>query len=135
VQNNVSFQPTFFWENEMKHTLYHYRALVTEVYDGDTCTVDIDLGLYTWLKTQKLRLHRINAPEMRGADKAAGTVSRDYLRSLILNQPIVLESIKDNTEKYGRYLAEVWLEREGNWVNVNDMMVQNGCAVYKDYGE
>ncbi len=119
----------------MKHTLYHYRALVTEVYDGDTCTVDIDLGLYTWLKTQKLRFHRINAPEMRGADKAAGAAARDYLRSLILNQPIVLETIKDNTEKYGRYLAEVWLEREGIWVNVNDMMVQNGYAVYKDYGE
>lgn len=27
--------------------LYHYRARVTAVHDGDTCTVDIDLGLTT----------------------------------------------------------------------------------------
>ncbi len=25
--------------------LYHYNAKVISVYDGDTCTVDIDLGL------------------------------------------------------------------------------------------
>ena len=119
----------------MKHNLYHYRAQVTEVYDGDTCTIDIDLGLFTWLKSQKVRLNRINAPEMKGADKAAGTKSRDFLRALILGQQIILETIKDNTEKYGRYLGELWLEREGQWVNVNDLMVQNGHAVYKNYGD
>ncbi|MEK7729227.1 MAG: thermonuclease family protein [candidate division KSB1 bacterium] len=119
----------------MKHSLYHYRAHVVEVYDGDTCTVDIDLGLYTWLKTQKVRLYRINAPEMRGAEKEAGTKARDFLRSLILGQVVIMETIKDNTEKYGRYLGELWLEREGQWVNVNDAMVQNGFAVYKNYGE
>jgi micrococcal nuclease len=117
----------------MKHNLYHYRAHVVEVYDGDTCTVDLDLGLYVWLKAQKVRLHRINAPEMRGPEKDAGTKARDYLRSLILDQRIIMETIKDRTEKYGRYLGELWLEREGQWVNVNDLMVQNGFAVYKDY--
>jgi len=25
-------------------SLYHYRAVVTDVYDGDTVTVDLDLG-------------------------------------------------------------------------------------------
>ena len=34
----------------MKHTLYTYKAIVTSVYDGDTCTVDIDLGLHIWVK-------------------------------------------------------------------------------------
>jgi micrococcal nuclease len=29
--------------------LYHYRAIVRSVYDGDTCTVDLDLGLHTWV--------------------------------------------------------------------------------------
>lgn len=29
----------------MERHLYHYRAQVTDVYDGDTCTMDIDLGM------------------------------------------------------------------------------------------
>ena len=43
--------------------LYRYRALVRSVYDGDTCTVDIDLGLGCWVHGEKIRLYRINAPE------------------------------------------------------------------------
>lgn len=117
----------------MKHNLYHYRATVVGVYDGDTCTVDVDLGWYTWVKTQKLRLNRINAPELRGEEKAAGEQSRDFLRAKILDKNIVVETIKDSTEKYGRYLAEIWLEEDGQWINVNDLMVEKGFASYHDY--
>lgn len=31
----------------MEMTLHHYNANVTDVYDGDTITVEIDLGLST----------------------------------------------------------------------------------------
>jgi len=117
----------------MTVNLYHYRAQVVSVYDGDTCTVDIDLGLYTWVKSQKLRLNRINAPEMRGPEKEAGTRSRDFLRSLLQGKNIVVETIKDNTEKYGRYLAEIWLQQEEQWLNVNDLLVTEGFAEYHDY--
>ncbi len=117
----------------MTQNLYHYRTTVVAVYDGDTCTVDVDLGWSTWVRSQKLRLHRINAPEMRGAEKEAGTLARDFLRSLIMDKKIVVETIKDNTEKYGRYLAEIWLDQEGQWINVNDLMVAKGFAVYHDY--
>jgi micrococcal nuclease len=41
----------------MEHTLYNYKAVVTSVYDGDTCTVDIDLGLHTWIRGEKSRLN------------------------------------------------------------------------------
>ena len=53
----------------MENFLYHYKAQVTEVYDGDTCTVEIDLGLHTFLKDEKVRLNRINAPEVTGRGK------------------------------------------------------------------
>ena len=49
-----------------KPSLYHYRSIVVSVYDGDTCTVDIDLGLNIWTLREKIRLIRINAPELRG---------------------------------------------------------------------
>ena len=118
----------------MKHSLYNYKAKVISVYDGDTCTVDIDLGLNTWVRGEKLRLQRINAPEMRGAEKVEGKKSRDYLREQILDKEITLQSIRDKKGKYGRYLAEIWIEDEnGNQININDLMVSEGFAVYKEY--
>lgn len=118
----------------MKKTLYFYKANVTAVYDGDTITVDIDLGLKTIIKGEKIRLHRINAPEMRGPEKEKGKESRDFLRSLILDNEIFLETIKDKKGKYGRYLGEIHVEKSpGKFVLVNDLMVKKGYAVYKDY--
>ena len=32
--------------------LFHYTAFVQSVYDGDTCRVDIDLGLGIWLRNE-----------------------------------------------------------------------------------
>ena len=49
----------------MKDALYKYLAKVTFVYDGDTVTVDMDLGLKTWIHNEKLRLARINTPIRR----------------------------------------------------------------------
>lgn len=113
--------------------LYHYRAVVTGVFDGDTCTVDVDLGMKTWIRGEKLRLNRINAPEMSGTTKVAGTAARDYLRNLILDKRVIVQTFKDAQEKYGRYLAEVWREQDGAWRNVNDEMVQAGHARYQKY--
>lgn len=62
----------------MDKVLYHYKAKIVEVYDGDTCTIDIDLGLHTWIKGEKIRLTRINAPELRGTERTKGLKSRDF---------------------------------------------------------
>ncbi len=118
----------------MEAGLYRYRAVIRKVYDGDTCTVDIDLGLGSWIHGAKLRFYRINAPEVRGTERPAGLRSRDFLRSQIQGKEVVLQTIKDKKGKYGRYLADIWLKDEsGNWTNVNDLLVQRGYAVYKDY--
>ena len=120
---------------QVKACLYHYRARVTAVYDGDTCTVDIDLGLSTWVRGEKIRLNRINAPEMRGADKPKGEKSRDFVRGLILDKDILLQTVKDTREKYGRYLGEIWLEQKDSvsLLNVNDELVKAGHARYQAY--
>jgi micrococcal nuclease len=118
----------------MTDNLYFYKAVVQSVYDGDTCTVDIDLGLHTWMHGEKVRLYRINAPEVRGAEREAGLQSRDFLRSQIEGKTVLIQTIKDRKGKFGRYLAEIWLEDEdGGRVNVNDLLVQQGYAAYKDY--
>jgi micrococcal nuclease len=113
--------------------LFHYTAQVLSVYDGDTCRVGIDLGLGIWIRNEKLRLVRINAPEMTGPEKARGEASRDFLRALIDGQKIIVETVKDRRGKYGRYLAEIWIEQGGSWLNVNDTLVAAGHAIYQAY--
>lgn len=118
----------------MEKILYHYKAKVTEVYDGDTCTVEIDLGLHTFIKGEKIRLNRINAPELKGKEKEKGIKSRDFLRKKILGKEILLQTIKDKNEKYGRYLGEIFIEDESKkLININDLIVEKGFAVYKKY--
>ncbi len=118
----------------MQSNLFHYKALITNVYDGDTCTADIDLGFGIWIRGEKLRLHRINAPEIVGASSLQGRDSQQFLASLIGSKEVTLETIKDKKEKYGRFLAEIWiLDKGGMRVNVNDLMVEKGFAEYKKY--
>ena len=111
-----------------------YKARVTSGYDGDTFTADIDLGLAVMVKGEKLRLYRINTPEVRGAEREAGLLSRDFLREKIDGKEVIIQTIKDKKGKYGRYLAEVYLtDIDGNLINLNDMLVNKGLAVYMDY--
>ena len=116
-----------------KSHLYFYQATVNSVYDGDTVKVDIDLGLKVIVKHESLRLNRINAPEVRGDEREQGLMSRDYLRSRIDNKTVFLQTLKDKKGKYGRYLAEILLEENGELININDEMVEKGFAVYKEY--
>ena len=118
----------------METQLFQYKAFVTAVYDGDTWTVDIDLGLHVWIKNEKIRLYGINAPELRGKERPEGLLSRDYLRSLILDKEITIRTFKDTREKYGRYLGEIWItDVKGKSLNVNDELVKKGFAEYKEY--
>jgi len=112
-----------------EENLYYYKAKIVSVYDGDTVTADIDLGFKTWVKGEKLRLYGINAPELRGEEREEGLKSRDYLRGLILGKEVLIKTRKDKRGKYGRYLAEIILDG----VNINDKLVEDGYAVYKEY--
>lgn len=113
--------------------LYHYRAIVVNVYDGDTINVNIDLGLSTWINDEKIRLARINAPELKSKEREKGLKSRDFLRDLLLNKKVIIQTIKDRKEKYGRYLAEIWIEDKGKYINVNDLLVEKKLAKYQKY--
>ena len=104
--------------------MYEYRAFVRKVYDGDTVTVDIDLGFGILLKSQKIRLLRINAPEIRGEQRPKGIKSRDALRNKIGNKWIIVKTKKDKKGKYGRWLADLFLDEQ----NINDWLIKEGLA-------
>ena len=119
-------------------TKYYYEAKITHVYDGDSITADIDLGLGIWVHGQKIRLLNIDAPEVRGEERVEGLEARDHLRSLIYprvasDETVLLRTHKDRRGKYGRWLAEILVERDGVMVNLNDEMVNDGHAERAEY--
>ncbi|MDB5597923.1 MAG: micrococcal nuclease [Hyphomicrobiales bacterium] len=85
--------------------MYEYRAVIRSVHDGDSFRADIDLGFGVILRDQPLRVALIDAPEL-GTD--AGRAARDYLRTLLpTGCEVVIRTVKDRREKYGRLLAQI----------------------------
>lgn len=113
----------------MTDKLYWYRAFVDKIYDGDTVTCTIDCGFNLSMTNQKIRLYGINCPEVRGAQKTAGIISRDMLRKKIMHKHVLLQTFKDKKGKYGRYLGTLFLDGE----NINEWIVHNGYGVFADY--
>ena len=103
--------------------MYEYKAKITDVYDGDTVTADIDLGFEVWLHGQKLRLLNINTPEVRGKTRPEGLVARDALRARILDKEVIVKS--DRRGKYGRWLVDIVIDDE----NINAWLLSEGYAV------
>lgn len=113
--------------------LYNYKAKVISIYDGDTITAEVDLGFNVKL-TEKFRLAGINAPEIRGAEREQGLISRDRLRERILDQEVIIITQKDKKGKYGRYIAEVHhVDDHLENTFINEWLVQEGLAVEKEY--
>ena len=104
--------------------LYTYKARCTSVYDGDSVTLDIDLGFNIVMHNQKIRLLGINTPEVRGSDRLDGLISRDRLRELIEGKDIIMASHRDKSGKYGRWLATIYT----NGINVNQLLINEGLA-------
>jgi len=112
--------------------MYEYNATVEKIYDGDTITVTIQLGFGVF-KTEKLRLKGIDAPELRGDERPFGLVSRDRLRELILGEEIIVKTFKDKKGKYGRYIADIYYNSDNGIFCVNDWLVENKLAIYREY--
>jgi micrococcal nuclease len=112
---------------------YFYRAQVIEVYDGDTITVDIDLGFSLSLRGLKVRLSGIDTAEMKSKDpgqRARAVAARDWLRSSCLGKQVFLQS--GGQDKYGRWLGVVYTP-EG--LSCNEELVRLGHAVAYDGGK
>lgn len=101
--------------------MYEYQATILRVIDGDTVDAKVDLG-FDIRFTMKLRLFGINAPEMR---TPAGPLAKQHLIELIGTNPVMIQTLKDRKEKYGRYLATI----VANGVNVNLQMVLDNHAI------
>lgn len=119
----------------MDDHLYVYRADVLDVYDADTLTLLVDLGFDIHMR-QKVRLFGIDAWEVRGSERPKGLAARNRVRELLSEGTVLFRSIKDGsriTGKYGRYLAVIYVRQGGAYINLNDLLVEEGHAEYVNY--
>lgn len=111
--------------------MYEYRIKkVTNVVDGDTIDVEIDLG-FSVSYAQRLRLAGIDTPESRTIDKAEkilGLEAKEYLKSKVKDakEVIVKTEKPDSSEKYGRILG--WVYVDGSTKSINEQMIEDGHA-------
>jgi micrococcal nuclease len=108
----------------------YYVKKVTNVVDGDTIDVEIDLG-FDISFSSRVRLAGIDTPESRTtnkAEKVLGLEAKEYVKSKIKDaKDVVIKTEKmDSSEKYGRILG--WLFLDGSKVSVNEQMIADGYA-------
>lgn len=113
--------------------MYEYNAKVLNVVDGDTLHMDVDLGcdVHTHLT---VRLYGVDCPEKNTPEgQAAKQYTKDWLMSH--SDPkgyVILKTLKDRREKYGRYLGIIDHYQEQS---LNDALIENGHAVSYDGGK
>jgi len=122
---------------ELRHlakTPYTYNAKLLDVIDGDTVWLDIDMGFQMFTK-QKIRLARINAPEI---DTAAGKKTKRFIQKKLQGSHLVIETRKRG--KYGRFLALIYYHPTHSDYNailnygklLNDELIDRGLATRYD---
>lgn len=115
-------------------------AEVVSIVDGDTLKVKVDGQNY------KLRLIGCDCPESVAPDKSRnceeGKIASDYTKSLVQKgQTVYLTQDVSDTDKYGRLLRYVWLEKPGEEVTkkqacqtmLNAILINQGYAQAKAY--
>ena len=106
---------------------------VVKVYDGDTITIASKMPydnspMYRF----SVRLNGIDTPEIKGKtddEKSMAIEVRNKLSDLIMNKQVFLKNV--STEKYGRILADVYLD---DTIHINQWLIDNRYAVKYDGG-
>ena len=103
--------------------MYHYRAKLIRVIDGDTVVLEIDVGFHMTTK-QHIRLLGIDAPEKRGESKEAGMLAKEHLIKLLEGIDILIV-YTEKSDSFGRWLGTLYTEGH----DINQAMIDDGHAV------
>ena len=131
---SLSYLTDIKYEDTIEFTFPITEGKVIKVYDADTITIASKLP-YNESPIYRLcvRLNGIDTPEIRGKDvseeeKKAGYLARDYVANLTRDKYVRLENIQ--TEKYGRILADVYIDN----LHLNQDLLDKRYAVKYDGG-
>ena len=128
IPKNLNFKELKFFYPPIK------KGRVIRVYDGDTITIAARVPLLKNRDIYKfsIRINRIDCPEIKtknNEEKLYALRVRDLLSEKIMNKMVKVEILK--TDKYGRYLAEIYYKRE----NISDWLLNNRYAIPYDGGK
>ena len=113
---------------ELTKPPYIYRAKLINVVDGDTVDLAVDVGFRVSI-TDRFRLLGINAPEMHGTSSPAGKEAKAALASMLAGVETLTIKTHKGQDKYGRWLADIYVNTDGGELLVNKIMVVEGHAV------
>lgn len=115
---------------EFTHPVYVYRVLeITKVVDGDTIDVVLDLGLHVRIH-RRLRFMGIDTWEVRGEEREKGLAAKSRLQEMLdAGEKIYVQTVMDSEGKYGRVLAWLWVETNGQPLCLNEQLVLEGHGV------
>jgi endonuclease YncB( thermonuclease family) len=120
------------WDDTVPFVVPVSGGEVIKVYDGDTITIAAKMPFKgSPLYRLPVRLIGIDTPEIKGKSEDEISVAkeaRDALSALILHKNIVLKNV--TTEKYGRILADVYLDE----LHINKWLIEQRFAVKYDGG-
>lgn len=123
----------------MSH-LYAYEAQLLNVVDGDTYDFQVDLGFNTYKKL-RVRLLEVDTAEIYGVKMESeeykrGQRQKEFVFAKLNSaDTIVLKTYEgDETGKYGRYLAEVFVDDK----SLSELLIDNfdglSSAKKQNYG-
>jgi len=119
--------------------LWHYRAIVTRVIDGDTVEVMADAGFGNY-RTERLRLARVDAPEIRPrrgspeqkeAERALANEAKERVIELVEGRECMIRTYK--TGNFGRWIADIFLPASSPPRTINEVLIEERLAI--PYGE
>lgn len=109
--------------------MYEYQAKVVRVIDGDTVTLDIDLGFGIVMTNTTVRLYGVDTPELHSSnpeERATARRAKEILEHLLSSKTVVVQTLKDKDDKYGRLLAVI--KSAEDKVPVNQVLIELGLA-------
>lgn len=91
--------------------MYTYKATVSNVVDGDTMDVLVDLGFFITV-SHRVRIDSYDAPEgtwraKSEEERQLGLEARKMAVELLLDREITLHTHKDREDIYARYSADI----------------------------
>jgi micrococcal nuclease len=107
---------------------YRYRAALTRVIDGDTYVLAVDVGFRTAV-TINARVRGFNAPELHGAEAAAGQAAKAAAEVLLTNaRAIGVETYRDE-QSFARWVADVYVDG----ASIAEALIASGHGVRIDH--
>lgn len=115
--------------------MYQYKATITNVVDGDTFDMDIDLGFNIHIH-ERVRLLDVDTQEKFGAEKELGLLVEEYAWNNFYRAQVVIQSEKADTaaetDSFGRWLVRVNAFGRDICDIYNKLGVNKKCDTYSE---